>query len=138
MTAAIGKARRRSRSSLAIVEQAYRGSLEEQYGHIVWLSRVMRQMGAVHAILLKADAVLFARRGQPRLALPVGDITVGGLSHHESGVIALVDAGVPVFAWRPDVNRLRLSPADLLEGVVPVDDTDMPGLIRRFSNVWYW
>lgn len=138
MTAAAGRGKRRSRSSLAVVEQAYRGSLEEQYGHIVWLSRVMRQMGADHALLLKADTVLFARRDQPALALTLGGLTIGGLSHHESGVAALVAANVPVYAWRPDLHRLRLSPADLIDGVESVDEADMPTLIHRFNNVWYW
>ena len=74
--------KRGSKSSLAILERAYRGSLEEQYGHIVWLSRVMKGMGADHALLLKGDTVMFARRDQPRTSLCIGDTVVNDVSHY--------------------------------------------------------
>lgn len=129
---------RRSRSSLAILERAYRGSLEEQYGHIVWLSRVMKRMGASHGLLLKGDCVLFARRGQPRISLDLGGLTLEDISHLESGVAALIDEHVPVYAWRPDLCRLGLTTVDLIGGVTPVDHQDMPAIIHRFDSIWYW
>ena len=129
---------RRSRSSLAILERAYRGSLEEQYGHIVWLSRVMKRMGATHGLLLKGDCVLFARRGQPRISLDLGGVTLEDISDLESGVAALIDEQVPVYAWRSDLCRLGLTTVDLVGGVTPVDHQDMPAIIHRFDSIWYW
>lgn len=127
-----------SKSSLAIIERAYRGSLEEQYGHIVWLTRVMKGMGAATALLLKGDTVMYARRGQPRMALAIGDLTVSDVSHYESSIEELLRLAVPVYAWQPDLARLQLGADSLIEGVVPVGDADMLSLIQRFDCVWYW
>jgi hypothetical protein len=129
--------KRRSKSSLAILERAYRGSLEEQYGHIVWLSRVMKGMGADHALLLKGDTVMFARRDQPRTSLCIGDTVVTDVSHYASQVQDLSQKAT-VFVWWPDVERLKLTTDALIEGVLPVCDSDMPALISRFDCVWYW
>jgi predicted peroxiredoxin len=128
----------RSKSSLAIVERAYRGSLEEQYGHIVWLSRVMKAMDTDHALLLKGDAVLYARKDQPRIALTIGDLTVSDLSHYESCIQQLLAQGVNIHIWQPDMQRLGLSPALLVEGVKPLEALGMPTLIHRYDCVWYW
>jgi hypothetical protein len=130
--------RRASKSSLAILERAYRGSLEEQYGHIVWLSRVMKGMGADHALLLKGDTVMFARRDQPRISLAIGDTVVHDVSHYASGVQELLARKATVFFWWPDAERLRLDTHALIEGVLPVCESDMPALISRFDCVWYW
>lgn len=127
-----------SKSSLTILERAFRGALEEQYGHILWLTRIMKAMGAPTALLLKGDAISYARRGQQRLALTIGDVTVSDLSHHESGVQALLDAGVPVHVWAPDLPRLGLQVEQLTTGVVLLDGVGMPALINRFDCVWYW
>ncbi len=129
-----GHRRVRSKSSLAIVERAYRGSVEEQYGHIVWLSRVMQTLGANTALLLKGDATLYARRDQPRVELSIGDVLVNDISHYESSVEQLLTRGVPVYAWEAD-----LLPDDVLvPGVQPMRQRDMPLLISRFDCVWYW
>lgn len=134
-----GAARKgRSKSSLAIIEHAYRGALEEQYGHILWLTRIMKAMGAPTALLLKGDTVAFARRGQAHLAVRVGDISVVDISHHESGVAALLDAGVPVYAWRTDLERLHLDADELLPGVAMLHGRALSVLIDQYDCVWYW
>lgn len=133
-----GPRKGRSKSSLTIIERAYRGSLEEQYGHILWLTRIMKAMGAPTALLLKGDTVNFAIRGQPRLALRIGDMNVAGLSHHESGVAALLEAGVPLYVWHPDMERLHLAADALLPGVSVLREAALPALIHQFDCVWYW
>ena len=128
----------KSKSSLAIIERAYRGSLEEQYGHIAWLSLVMNGMKADTALLLKGDTAMFARRHQPRIALTIGDTTVADISHYESCIHRLLEQQVPVFVWQPDAQRLQLTPELLIEGVQPVGAADMPALVQRYDCVWYW
>ncbi|WP_027799215.1 DsrE family protein [Paraburkholderia dilworthii] len=130
--------KRRSKSSLAIIERAFRGSLEEQYGHIVWLSRVMHGMGAATALLLKGDTVMCARAGQPRVSLTVGDLHIAGISHYESTISDLLREGVPLYAWQADWLRLHLANAELIAGVALVGDADLPSLIQQFDCVWYW
>lgn len=133
-----GRWKVKSKSSLTIIERAYRGSLEEQYGHIVWLSRLMKGMGADTSLLLKGDTAMFARRDQPRLTLTIGDTVVRDLSHHESGIEQLCQQGVPVYIWQPDAQRLHLPPEQWVDGVRPVGLADLPVLIHQHDCVWYW
>ncbi|WP_345812303.1 hypothetical protein AAGS40_15035 [Paraburkholderia sp. PREW-6R] len=130
--------KRRSKSSLAIVERAFRGSLEEQYGHIVWLSRVMHGMGAATALLLKGDTVAFARAGQPRVALTLGDLRIDSLSHYETTINDLLRDGVSVYAWQADCLRRGLAPTALIPGVERIGDDALSTLIQQFDCVWYW
>lgn len=130
--------KRPSKSSLAIIERAFRGSLEEQYGHIVWLSRVMHGMGAVTGLLLKSDTVMFARASQRRVALTIGDLRIDDVSHYESTISDLLTEGVPVYAWRPDCVRVGLAGAALISGIQLIDEPDLPILIQQFDCVWYW
>lgn len=128
----------RAKSSLAIVARAYRGSLEEQYGHIVWLSRIMKTMGADTALLLKGDCVQFARRHQPRLALTIGDLRISDLSHHESAIEALLALGVPVYAWAADIERLNFDAGSLCADVQRIGSQHMAALVERYDCIWYW
>ena len=130
--------RRPSKTSLAIVERAYRGSLEEQYGHIVWLTRIMKGMSAPTALLLKGDTLMFAKRGQSARTLRIGDLDVDVLATYEAGLADVVAAQVPVYAWHADMERLGLTPADLVDGVELVHAAGMPALFNRFDCIWYW
>jgi len=127
-----------SKTSLSIVERAYRGSLEEQYGHIVWLTKIMHAMGAPTSILLKGDTVLYAKRSQPRLSLQLGTIKVDTLSHYESTIEELLRNDVPVYVWRDDLTRLGLATGDLVAGVRPIGHPELVGLVRQLDCVWYW
>jgi hypothetical protein len=130
--------KRPSKSSLAIIERAFRGSLEEQYGHIVWLSRVMHGMGAVTALVLKGDTVMCARASQRRIALTIGDLCIEDVSHYETTINDLLTDGVPVYAWQPDCLRLGLADAALISGIQLIDEDDLAGMIQQFDCVWYW
>ncbi len=129
---------RTSKTSLSIVERAYRGSLEEQYGHIVWLTQIMKAMGAPTSILLKGDTVMYATMGQPRQGLSLGDIHISALSHYESSIQTLLDLQVPVHVWGRDLDRLGLTLEDMVPGVQSLDNAGLIDLIRRLDCVWYW
>lgn len=129
---------RTSKSSLCIIERAYRGSLEEQYGHIVWLTRIMKAMGAPTSLLLKGDTVLYGVRNQPVRSLSLGDIRIDALSHYESSIAGLIELQVPVYAWDKDVIRLGIAPKELLPGIRPLDPLGLSNLIQTLDCVWYW
>lgn len=130
--------RARGKSSLAIVERAFRGTIEEQYGHIVWLSRVVRKMGGQTSLLLKGDAVLFAVRGQRSQSLQIGHASIHGLPHYETTLEHMRGEGVPLFAYRPDLQRLGIEEHLLAAGVTPVGVTELAGMCGEFDAVWFW
>ncbi|HKP94818.1 MAG TPA: DsrE family protein [Fibrobacteria bacterium] len=128
----------RGKSSLAIIEKAFRGAVEEQYGHIVWLSRVVRKMGGRTSLLLKGDTVLFAVRGQPRQSLPIGEDVLEGLPHYETTLERMAAEGVPLFAFAPDLRRLGIAADRLMPGVAPVELDRLASLCGESDAVWFW
>lgn len=126
-----------AKNSLAIVERAFRGTIEEQYGHIVWLSGVMRAMNARHSLLLRGPAVLFAAAGQPRQSLRIGDVDVRGLPHYESMVRSLIEGGGPTYAYEADIRRYGLT-GRLMPEVEVADAATVVALYESHHHVWYW
>ncbi len=50
--------------ALQIVEAAYRGTIEEQDDTIIWLTHAMKGAGGDLDLLLRADSVNYAAKGQ--------------------------------------------------------------------------
>src|SRR6266567_9000759 len=57
---------------LSIVERAYHGTLEEQDDTILWISHMAKKAGADVSLLLRANAVNYAVKGQDASGLTFG------------------------------------------------------------------
>src|SRR5437867_12183612 len=87
---------------LSVVETAYRGTLEEQDDTILWLNHALRNNGLEVSILLRANAVNYAVRGQDASGLRFGDISLAHPPEIDKDLDALLKKGVPVFLVRED------------------------------------
>ena len=89
------------------------------------------------AVVLRGPGIELAVAGSE-----VGPGTLGGhpLPPSSSGddLRGLLESGIPVYADAADLNRLGLEPGDLVEGVRPVDDATIAGLLRRADAVLCW
>src|SRR5262249_28672720 len=119
------------RRCLAVVEKAYRGAIEEQYAHILWICWSLVKMGQPLGILLRHRAVLYGRRDQRRASLSVADVAVH-LPDHEESIIGLIRSGGSVFVVDSDLAAFDLAPASLCRGVTTVGVRDLPQLLDRY------
>jgi sulfur relay (sulfurtransferase) DsrF/TusC family protein len=132
------KTARARKRSLAIVERAHRGLVEEQYGHILWLSRIIRKMRAEHGLLLRGNASLAALRGQRSVSIDYGHLTLDTVSNPWKTVECLVEDGVAVYVVNEDLERLRLTAKPLIQGVVSLDRLQVVELFKSYDCIWYW
>ncbi|MGH7831125.1 MAG: DsrE family protein [Candidatus Binatia bacterium] len=123
---------------LNIVETAYRGTLEEQDDTILWLSHMLKNAGADVSVLLRANAVNYAVRGQDASGLSFGDVTVTHPPEIDKDIEKMIGKGVPVYLVREDAAERGVSDADLISGVKKVARRELPELFDQHDQVWHW
>jgi sulfur transfer complex TusBCD TusB component (DsrH family) len=123
---------------LNIVETAYRATLEEQDDTVLWLSHMLKNAGADISILLRANAVNYAVKGQDASGLSFGDVKMTHPPEIDKDVEKMVEKGVPVYLLKEDAEERGLSERDLISGIKTVTRQDLPGLIDQHDQVWHW
>ena len=123
---------------LNIVETAYRGTLEEQDDTVLWLSHMLKNAGADISILLRANAVNYAVRGQDASGLSFGEIAMTHPPEIDKDVEKIIQKGVPVYLVKEDAEERGLSDTDLISGVQKVTRGQLPELIDQHDQVWHW
>lgn len=123
---------------LAIIEKAYRGTVERQYNHVLYTLHALRTMRGEFGILLKGNAVFFALQGQTRHTLTIGEISLTGLPHYESAITALINDGVEIFVSSEDRKKLNMDPSRLILGVNEIDQETITQLFESYDYVWFW
>jgi intracellular sulfur oxidation DsrE/DsrF family protein len=123
---------------LAIAERAYRGTVEEQYANILWLSHVLRRLRGEIDVLLLGNAVRYALQDQPRTQLVIGSRLIDTLPHYETEVRTLLDAGVSVYVSAADCDRCGIDRDRLIPAVVAVNPPDVARLFAEHARVWHW
>lgn len=123
---------------LQIVENAYRGTVEEQDDTVVWFSQAMRAGGAELTVILRANAVNYAVRGQDASGLQFGGRKQTQPPDLARDVARLLERGVPVYAVAGDAADRGIGAADLVDGVQLVDRGQIPQLIAEHDLVFHW
>ncbi|MEL6678597.1 MAG: hypothetical protein AAFQ51_07815 [Pseudomonadota bacterium] len=124
-----------SRSSLAIIEEVFRGGMEEQYANIVWLSECMKQMRANHNLLLMGAAVGGVLKGQTRKSITIGSITIETVTHLPDAVTGVMEKGARIWVLQRDLDAFGPS-AELIEGVEVAQSA--AALIAAHEKAWFW
>ena len=123
---------------LNIVETAYRGTIEEQDDTVLWLSHMLKNAGADISILLRANAVNYAVRGQDASGLSFGEVKMTHPPEIDKDVEKMVQKGIPVYLVKEDAEERGLSDRDLISEIKKVTRQDLPGLIDQHDQVWHW
>lgn len=123
---------------LIIVEHAYRGTVEGQYSHVLWICRSHQRMGGHLGVLLKGNTILYARSSQTDTALTLGEHALTHLNDYGASLAALLTEGATVYVFAPDATRLQMDPTDLVPAIRWVHLADVPDLFAQYDSVWYW
>ena len=123
---------------LSIVETAYRATIEEQDDTILWLNQMLKNAGADISVLLRANAVNYAVKGQDASGLSFGESKMTHPPEIDKDVEKMIQKGVPVYLVEQDVNERGLSDADFVSGIKKVKREALPELIDQHDQVWHW
>ena len=123
---------------LNIVETAYRATIEEQDDTVLWLTHMLKNAGADISVLLRANAVNYAVKGQDASGLAFGESKMTHPSEIDKDVEKMIQKGVPVYLVEQDANERGLSDADFVSGIKKVRRDALPELIDQHDQVWHW
>lgn len=123
---------------LNVVETAYRATIEEQDDTVLWLTHMLKNAGADISILLRANAVNYAVKGQDASGLSFGDAKMTHPPEIDKDVEKMVQKGVPVYLIEEDAKDRGLSDGDLISGIKKVKRQSIPELIDQHDQVWHW
>jgi hypothetical protein len=123
---------------LNIVETAYRGTLEEQDDTVLWLTHMLKNAGADISVLLRANAVNYAVKGQDASGLHFGDSKITHPPEIDKDVEKMIEKGVSIYLVEEDARERGLSDDDLLGGVRRIKRQGIPQLIDEHDQVWHW
>jgi sulfur transfer complex TusBCD TusB component (DsrH family) len=123
---------------LNIVETAYRATIEEQDDTVLWLSHMLKNAGADISIILRANAVNYAVKGQDASGLSFGEAKMAHPPEIDKDVEKMIDKGIPVYVVEEDAKDRGLSGGEFIGGVKKVKRQDLPELIDQHDQVWHW
>jgi predicted peroxiredoxin len=123
---------------LSVIGTAYRGTVEEQDDTVLWLTHMLKTNGLDVSILLRANAVNYAVRGQDASGLRFGNVAVEHPPRLDADLAALLDHGVAVLYDEDDARVRGIAGDRLIDGVEGVAASDVPDLFHSFEQVWLW
>ena len=127
-----------SKKIVAIVNNGYRATLEEQDDPVIWLIHSLANSGASIAVVLRGNAVNYAVRAQDASGLTFGDRRQTRAPRLADDLATLSAKGVPVFYVDDDREARGILTSELIEAVAPLRATALPGLLRESDQVWNW
>ena len=123
---------------LSIIGTAYRATIEEQDDTTLWLTHMVKSAGLDIAVLLRANAVNYAVRGQDASGLRFGKLEVLHPSALDADLAALLDHDVPVYYVAEDARTRGISPTTMIDGVQSVPAGDLTTMFEQYEQVWLW
>lgn len=123
---------------LSIVETAYRATLEEQDDTILWLNHSLKRSGADITLLLRANAVNYAVRGQDAKGLAFGNKKLAHPPELDKDLEKLIEEKVGVYIVEEDLRERGVPQDRLIDGLDKITRNDLPVLFERFDHVWHW
>jgi len=127
-----------SRKVLAIVESAYRATLEEQDDPVLWLTHALKGAGADIDVLLRGAAVSYGARGQDASGLAFGTRAQTQPPQLERDLASLAGKGAKVYLLKEDAATRGLRPDEVAPGLELIGRDAIPALFRQFDHIWHW
>lgn len=123
---------------LIVIEQAFAGAIEEQYGHLLWVCWSHQRIGCQMGVVLCGNALLYARRQQKTVPLTAAGVHLPHLYNYAESVEGLLADGGTIYVLQKDLSQFQLVAEDLYEAVNIINLPELATLVTQYEAVWYW
>ncbi|MDJ0732026.1 MAG: DsrE family protein [Crocosphaera sp.] len=123
---------------LQVIQSAYRCTIEEQDDPVVWFIQVLESIGGDVDILLRANAVNYAVKGQVVEGLSFGEWKQSFPAKLDEDLQQCLDKGMKVYAISEDISKRGIPEEKLLEGIEQLSFKKLPQLFENYEQVWHW
>jgi len=123
---------------LAIVESAYRATLEEQDDPVIWLAHALRGAGSDIDVLLTGHAVNYGVKAQDAGGLVFGEKRQTQPPRLAQDLASLARKGARVLYVEEDARALGIGDHEVIDEVKAVASRSLPGLLEEYGQVWRW
>jgi hypothetical protein len=124
------------KTTLAIVERSHRGTVEQQYAHVLWLVHGLHRQSPM-TLLLRSGAAVYALDATAAGPVRLGGRAWGVFPDYGAALERLRADGGQIFVSDRSLAELGLAGRPLLPGVVPATDDRVADLIQRSDRVWF-
>lgn len=122
--------------TLAIIERAHRGAVEQQYAHVLWLVHGLHRQTPM-VVLLRGLAAVYALEGADDVELSLGDTRWGDAPDYVAAIERLHHDGADVVVSAATLESLGYTGRPLLAGVRSVTEEEVSRLFEAADRVWF-
>ncbi|HZM75649.1 MAG TPA: hypothetical protein VFC19_07970 [Candidatus Limnocylindrales bacterium] len=123
-------------ATLAIIERAHRGAVEQQFAHVLWLAHGLHRQTPM-TVLLRGVAAVYALAQPPPPPLSFGKVTWGAAPDYQTAIGRLTRDGSRVLVSASSLAALAAATDPLLPQVNAVSDLDIAELVAAHDRVWF-
>lgn len=123
-------------TTLTIVERALRGTVEQQYAHVLWLVHGLHRQSPM-TVLLRGAAVVYALNASPPEPLPLGGVSWGVFPDYREALERLRADGAAVLVSATSLEQLGLTDRPLLPSIEIVTDNQIATVTADCDRIWF-
>jgi hypothetical protein len=123
-------------ATLAIIERAHRGAVEQQFAHVLWLAHGLHRQVPM-TVLLRGMAAVYALDRPPPAALSFGEVVWGDAPDYQAAISRLARDGSTVVVSASSLAALGVATNPLLPQVRAVSDAEVAQLVGACDRVWF-
>jgi len=123
-------------STLAIVERSHRGTIEQQYAHVLWLVHGLHRQSPM-ILLLRGGAVVYALKSTPPGPVVLGGEPSGHHPDYREAITRLRSDRAAILVSRTSMVELGLADRSLFPGVEAVSDEQIAHVAGSVARIWF-
>jgi intracellular sulfur oxidation DsrE/DsrF family protein len=127
-----------AKKTLAIIESAYRATLEEQDDTAVWITHAMKGAGGEFTVLLRGNAVNYGVNGQEASGVAFGSWKQTQPPKVSQDVAGLIGKGIEVYVVEEDLADRGIERTDLVANIKTTNRAGIAKLFTDHERVWHW